>query len=378
MRVDFVDYPLPNERIAQMPPAERDGGRLLVVQARGPDDVQLHDARMCDLPSLLPRDSLLVANDTRVIPARLFATKPVTGGKVEFLLVRPESPALKINETSERQVWRALGKASKSLREGIRIAVSEQLSVLILGRVENEAQLRLELSASPSIEAAINACGVVPLPPYIKRAAASDDQNRYQTVYAKHAGAIAAPTAGLHLSSMLLAQLAARGIDFSTITLHVGLGTFQPVTVDDFDDHPMHQEDVSVGQSIVDAIAKTHSKNAPVVAVGTTVVRALETAYRAGEGALAPFHGPTQLLLQPGALIEAADMLLTNFHLPKSTLLALVAAWIGVPNLHRAYAHAIEQKYMFYSYGDAMLITQKLTADQVQESVSIWQKARMQ
>jgi S-adenosylmethionine:tRNA ribosyltransferase-isomerase len=140
----------------------------------------------------------------------------------------------------------------------------------------------------------------------------------------------------------------------------------------------MHQEDVSVGRSTIEAIAETRSKHAPVVAVGTTVVRALETAYRAGEGALAPFHGPTDLLLQPGALIEAADMLLTNFHLPKSTLLALVAAWIGVPNLHRAYAHAIEQKYMFYSYGDAMLITQRLTADQVHESVSIWQKARTQ
>jgi S-adenosylmethionine:tRNA ribosyltransferase-isomerase len=375
MRVDFVDYDLPKERIAQAPPSERDGGRLLVVDARGPDDVRLQDALVRDLPSLLPPDSLLVANDTRVIPARLFATKPVTGGKVEFLLVAAQSPAQKIDETSEKQVWRALGKASKSLRAGSRLAVDDRLSVLILGRAEDDSQLLLELTASPSIEAALAACGVMPRPPYIKRAAGSDDQDRYQTVFAEHAGAIAAPTAGLHLSPAMLHALAARGIGFSTITLHVGLGTFQPVTCDDFDDHPMHEERVSVSQATIDAMAKTRSQNRSIVAVGTTVVRALESACRAGAAMIAPFEGPTKLLLQPGDSLQAADMLLTNFHLPKSTLLALVAAWIGVPNLHRAYAHAIAQKYMFYSYGDAMLITQKLAREQVRDSVSIWQKA---
>ena len=370
MRVDLLDYDLPTERIAQTPPDEREGARLLVVDPTGPDNATLTDAAIVDLATVIPERALLVVNDTRVLAARLLAKKPDTGGKVEIFLVRkegpgsieramPEGPPVVV----EGEIWRALGKASKPLRFDRDLEVSDDLSVRILGRAEDDGLLRVLLMSSGRIEDAIENYGQIPLPPYIKRSPTEDDRERYQTVFARHLGAVAAPTAGLHLSRALLGKLAIAGCEVASITLHVGLGTFQPVTVDDLDQHPMHDEAYEVGRAAARAIVAAKKEGRPIVAVGTTVVRALEAAARVSPPGelLAPSSGTTNLLLQPGEELRVVDALLTNFHLPKSTLLALVASFIGVKNLHAAYAHAIRESYRFYSYGDAMLIRRRIT-----------------
>jgi S-adenosylmethionine:tRNA ribosyltransferase-isomerase len=371
MRVDLLDYELPPELIAQKPPEARDGGRLLVVDPDGESSVQLLDATVAELAEHLPKESLLVVNDTRVLPARLFAKKPETGGKVEIFLVRHEGPKPAPPEGEEPdesifgEVWRALGKASKPLRFDRDLVVGDDLSIRILGRAEDDGLLRVLLLSTRPITEAIASYGHVPLPPYIKRPAEDDDSERYQTVFARHSGAVAAPTAGLHLSNALLGRLAIAGHSIASVTLHVGLGTFQPVQVEDLDEHKMHEEAYAIGRSAARAITEAKRAGRPVIAVGTTVVRALEAAglhaIETGEKApIVPCAGSTKLLLQPGSRLRVVDGLLTNFHLPRSTLLALVAATIGVDNLKRAYAHAIEQRYRFYSYGDAMLIRRVL------------------
>lgn len=391
MRVALLDYALPPERIAQKPPEAREGGRLLVVDPRAADDVALQDAVVEDLPSLLPQGALLVVNDTRVLPARLLAKKAETGGKVEIFLVRREEndapPAEEDGvlvhepEPEGTELWRALGKSSKPLRFEQDLEVGEDLSVRILGRAEDDGLLRVRLSSPTGmpITKAIEAYGHIPLPPYIKRADEGDDAERYQTVFARNTGAVAAPTAGLHLSRALLGRLAIAGIELASVTLHVGLGTFQPVNAEDFDAHPMHEERVDVPRAAVEAIARARREGRPVIAVGTTVVRALEAAAREAErvGAkeLQPFHGNTKLLLQPGERLRVVDALLTNFHLPKSTLLALVATFLGVPNLHRAYRHAIDAEYRFYSYGDAMLIRRALPPEAARATIAIAEAA---
>lgn len=379
MRVDLLDFDLPTERIAQSPPDEREGARLLVLDPAGPDDVTLSDAAIVDLASLIPPRALLVVNDTRVLAARLLAKKPDTGGKVEIFLVRREGPgsierAMPDGEpvVVEGEIWRALGKASKPLRFDRDLEVSDDLSLRILGRAEDDGLLRVLLMSNGPIEAAIENCGQIPLPPYIKRAPTEADRERYQTVFARKLGAVAAPTAGLHLSRALLGKLAIAGCEVASITLHVGLGTFQPVTVDDLDRHPMHDEVYDVSRAAARAIVTAKQEGRPIVAVGTTVVRALETAARRtppGE-LLAASSGTTNLLLQPGEELRVVDALLTNFHLPKSTLLALVATFIGVKNLHAAYAHAIAEKYRFYSYGDAMLIRRRITAAEAKSTAA--------
>ena len=336
---------------------------MLTVPAEGP----LGHHRVGDLADHVPPGALIVLNDTRVLPARLIATKE-TGGKVEIFLVRRTgTTTIDVRgEPREAERWRALGKASKALRFGIDVRVTAPedaenksptgLMVRLLGRAEDDGLLDVALYTigDLGVDDAIQAFGRMPLPPYIKRDAEKDDAERYQTVFARAPGAIAAPTAGLHLSRAVLGRLAVRGCDVVTVTLHVGLGTFQPVTVADLDEHPMHSERFEVSRVTAQAIAKAKAEKRPVVAVGTTVLRALESAVVDGE--LRPVSGETRLLIQPGHVFRTADVLLTNFHLPRSTLLALVCAFSGRERVLAAYEAAIAAGYRFYSYGDAMLL----------------------
>ncbi len=353
MRRDQLRYELREELIARHPPAERDGGRLLVVDPRSPT---LEHAEVRQLERYLEPGSLLVVNDTAVVPARLYGTKQPTGGRVELLLIEIVDRA-----GVERATYRAMGRASKPIREGQTIAIEGgEVSATIQRKDAAGALFEVTLEARPGVdlEVAIERAGHVPLPPYLGRGDEPADRARYQTVYAREKGAVAAPTAGLHLSNELLARLEARGVERAPITLHVGLGTFQPVTADDLDDHAMHAERFVVPLATRDAIARTRQRGAPVVAIGTTVVRALESAAdpdRPGHVVATPASS-TRLLIQPGYRFRVVDQLLTNFHLPESTLLALVAAFAGRAEVLAAYEAAVAAGYRFFSYGDAMLI----------------------
>jgi len=345
VRTDALDYELPEELIAQRPTEARDGARMLVLPGDGADRLDRH---ILDLPGLLP-PSLLIWNDTRVLPARLHGTKP-TGGRVELLLLeRLSTPG-----TTER--WRAIGRASKGLRPGHTLSFGAgELLAEVVERAEG-GDVEVQLSAREgSVGEALEALGEVPLPPYIHRAADASDRERYQTIFAAKEGAVAAPTAGLHLSTPLLEALTRAGQRFAHITLHVGLGTFAPVKSDDLDQHPMHEEQFEIPETTVDAITQARAEGRPVLAVGTTVVRALESAAHAPAG-LATGSARTRLLIQPGYEFRVVDALLTNFHLPRSTLLALVMAFAGEEPTRLAYAHAAAARYRFFSYGDAMLI----------------------
>jgi S-adenosylmethionine:tRNA ribosyltransferase-isomerase len=367
LRASELDYELPQELIAQRPTEEREAARLMVL----PHDGGAAEHRgVAELPDLLPPGALVVVNDTRVIPARLLGRKRETGGRIEVLLVRRvgvREIEVAPGEVRGAEIWRALGKASKPLRFGVDIDVLPRspkgpptaLAVRLLGRADDDGLLEVALwsPAGEPVANAIRACGHVPLPPYIKREDEPEDEARYQTVFARHDGAVAAPTAGLHLTNAMLGRLAVRGCDVASVTLHVGLGTFQPVTVDDLDQHPMHAETYVVSQSTADAIARARSRNAPVVAIGTTTVRALESAAD-GEhaGLVRPGSAETRLLVQPGHPWRIVDGLLTNFHLPRSTLLALVCGFAGTDRVLDAYRLAVEERYRFFSYGDAMLL----------------------
>lgn len=337
MKVTALDYELPEELIATTPPAERDGGRMMVLDRRA--QTLTHDV-IRSLADRVAEGTLLVVNDTRVIPARLRGAKP-TGGRVEFLLVR----AL----TADARQWSALGRATKPLRAGTEVRVADDLTVRIDARDASGALTVSLLTDDPW--RALEARGEVPLPPYMRRAPDDDDRARYQTVFAKHRGAVAAPTAGLHLTEELLAKLTAKGVTRASVTLHVGPGTFAPVTVDDLDQHAMHAEWYAVPDETAELVERAKSEGRPVLAVGTTVVRTLES--WAATGARA---GDTRLLIQPGYAFKAVDALLTNLHLPRSTLLALVMAFAGEDLARRAYAEAVSARYRFFSYGDAMLI----------------------
>lgn len=336
---------------------------------------EVADRRIAELAELVPADSLVVLNDTRVMPARLIAQKD-TGGRVEVFLVRMvgERTIEVHGEARSAQVWRALGKASKALRFGIDMRVvspnetrasgaphsSAALWVRLLGRSAEDGLLEVALYTTNAVSVgdAVRAFGRMPLPPYIKRDVDPRDAERYQTVFARVEGAIAAPTAGLHLSHALLGRLAVRGVKVVSVTLHVGLGTFQPVLVQDLDEHKMHREWYEVGRPTAQAIEDARARGAKIVAVGTTVVRALESA-AAETGSVRASSGETALLIQPGYRFRAVDMLLTNFHLPRSTLLALVCAFGGTERVIAAYERAVREHYRFYSYGDAMLIERK-------------------
>ncbi len=336
MRVADFDYALPEALIAQHPPAQRRASRMLYLD--GPSGT-LGDLKFADLPQHLAFGDVLVLNDTRVIKARLAARKS-TGGKLEVFIER---------QAGTHEAF-ALIRASHPLRVGTTISIGDCVSATVLGRESDLYRVRF----SEPLEAVLEYHGSVPLPPYITHTPSPEDHERYQTVYAERPGAVAAPTAGLHFDTPMLDTLAGRGIRIARITLHIGAGTFQPVRVDNVADHRMHSERYNVPQATVDTIAAARAAGGRVLAVGTTALRALESAARTGE--LRAGGGETDLFVTPGFRFRVVDRLLTNFHLPKSTLLMLVSAFGGAVNIRKAYAHAIAARYRFFSYGDAMLI----------------------
>jgi S-adenosylmethionine:tRNA ribosyltransferase-isomerase len=334
MRVDLFDFDLPEALIAQRPVSPRDSARLLDVAADG-----LHDRTVRDLPEVLQAGDLLVFNDTRVIPARLIGTRR-SGGKVEVLLIRDLGDSR----------WLCFARPTKKMKPGDALAFAGLNATLAEKHDDGSVVLVFDRSG-PEFMAAIESAGAVPLPPYI-RGGTADAQDRadYQTLFAKHDGSVAAPTAGLHFTPELMARLAEAGIVTAGVTLHVGAGTFQPVRVDDTDDHKMHAEWGEVPQSTVDAIARAKR----VVSIGTTALRLLESVAR--DGPVRAWTGETDIFITPGYRFRAVDLLLTNFHLPKSTLFMLVSAFAGLERMQAAYAHAVKERYRFYSYGDCCLL----------------------
>ncbi|HET7359028.1 MAG TPA: tRNA preQ1(34) S-adenosylmethionine ribosyltransferase-isomerase QueA [Rhodanobacteraceae bacterium] len=338
MKKSDFDFELPRELIAQKPLAERSASRLLLLDVAA----QRHaDRQVRELPQLLEAGDLLVFNDTRVLPARLYGRKE-SGGAVEILIERV---------TDAHEVRAQLG-VSKKPREGGRIVLEDGTAITVLGR--DGEFFRLRFDTVEPVEKILLRLGHMPLPPYIERGDDATDLERYQTVFARENGAVAAPTAGLHFDQPLLDALRARGVAFGYVTLHVGAGTFQPMRAERVEDHVMHREWLNVGAELVEQIRRTRAAGRRVIAVGTTVVRALESATRDGE--LRPFSGETQIFIFPGYRIASIDGLLTNFHLPQSTLLMLVSALAGRELILDAYRHAVAQRYRFFSYGDAMLI----------------------
>jgi S-adenosylmethionine:tRNA ribosyltransferase-isomerase len=333
---DF-DYALPSELIAQSPAPERSGSRLLHV-----DGNALADRAFADLPRLVMPGDLVVFNDTRVIKARIFAMRP-TGGKVELLLERALGPDEAIFQL----------RASHPPRPGGTLLLPGSARATVIEREGRFARLRLE--GIVSLFDFLELHGAVPLPPYISRAAAMADQARYQTVYARHAGAAAAPTAGLHFDEAMLAALAGAGVALAYVTLHVGAGTFQPVEAEDLDRHRMHAEWYRIPPETVTAIDAARARGGRILAIGTTSLRALESAAD-HDGLVREGDAETRLFVTPGYHFHVVDRLVTNFHLPKSTLLMLVSAFAGYGSIRAAYAHAIAERYRFFSYGDAMLL----------------------
>jgi S-adenosylmethionine:tRNA ribosyltransferase-isomerase len=339
MRVDDFDFELPKALIAAHPAEPRDAARLLVLGAR------LEDRRMLDLPLLLKRGDLLVVNDTRVIPARLLGRRGTA--KVEVTLHRAEGAGK----------WRAFAKGAKRLKAGDRLDFGEGFAAEVTAKhEEGDIGLRFSLAGKP-FRAALERLGHMPLPPYIKRPAGGEARDRrdYQTIFAREEGAVAAPTAGLHFTERLLQALDAAGIERVALTLHVGAGTFLPVKVEDARRHKMHAEWGRIDSDAARRINEARGRGGRIVAVGTTSVRLLESAADA-TGEIRPFAGETALFITPGYRFRAVDLLLTNFHLPRSTLFMLVAAFAGLERMKRAYAHAIAQEYRFFSYGDATLL----------------------
>lgn len=344
MLPDLFEYELPAELIALHPPTDRDGGRLLVID---PTDGRFAHLGVRDLPSVLPRDCLLVRNDTRVFRARLHGRKK-SGGAVELLLVRLVSSA------ENRCQWLALSRSNKALKQGEVIEFGA-IQAHLLERRENGEGL-FEFDKDPeSFDRIVEEIGAVPLPPYIRRELVADDAVRYQTIYARQKGSVAAPTAGLHFTQQLFDELQTKNIEIASVTLHVGPGTFRPITTGNIAEHKMDAEQYIIDDEAALAIHRARNDGRAIIAVGTTVTRALEGAI-IEHGEIVPCRGFTNLFITPGFRFRVIDGLMTNFHLPRSTLLCLVAALAGEETISRAYAIAIEQKYRFYSYGDAMLI----------------------
>jgi S-adenosylmethionine:tRNA ribosyltransferase-isomerase len=336
-RSDFF-YELPQELIAQHPLQHREDSRLLCLSR---ENSEMMDRRFHHLPSLLQPGDLVVFNDSKVIPARLFGQKD-TGGKVEILIER-----IIDNKNVLAQV-----RASKSLRTKARICLEDDHVLLVVGRQDEFYKLQIE--SDSEIFSLLENFGHIPLPPYIKRDDANEDKDRYQTVYAKNPGAVAAPTAGLHFSREIIQQLSDNNIQTAYVTLHVGAGTFQPVRCDEIEDHKMHKEWYLVSEELCNQIEATRQRGGRVIAVGTTVVRTLESAMNNGK--LNPTSGDTDIFIYPGYEFKLIDGLITNFHLPESTLLMLISAFASKELIMNAYQHAISKKYRFFSYGDAMLI----------------------
>lgn len=339
MNVSDFHFDLPDELIARYPMAERSASRMLSLN--GASGAIAH-RQFRDLPDLLEADDLLVFNDTRVIPARLFGTKE-TGGKLEVLVERVVS-----EDTVLAHV-----RASKALKPGQSVRLEEGSELVMLDR--DDALFRLRTANSEPVLDLLERAGHMPLPPYVDRPDEGTDRERYQTVYAREAGAVAAPTAGLHFDQSIFDCLAGKGVETAFVTLHVGAGTFQPVRVDKVEDHVMHSEVATVPEATVEAIRRTRAKGGRVVAVGTTSVRSLESASRGG--VVRPMQGETDIFITPGYRFQTVDAMITNFHLPESTLIMLVSAFAGYQNTMAAYREAVAERYRFFSYGDAMLIT---------------------
>ncbi len=349
-RLSDYDFELPEDLIAQHPAAARSASRLLVV-----NDGALDDRQFTDLPDLLSPGDLLVMNDTRVLRARFFGQK-ASGGQIEVMIERIHSDGPSTGRLARAQI-----RASKSPKPGSRLRLAEAFDVEVIGRDGEFFVLALPPGETRDFWQLTDTHGLLPLPPYITHTPDAEDETRYQTVYAATPGAVAAPTAGLHFDEDLFAQLKARGIETATVTLHVGAGTFQPVRVENLDEHIMHHEWYHLPESTVAAIAACRARGGKIVAVGTTSLRALESAARyqntAPGGLLQADSRETDLFIRPGYQFNVVDRLITNFHLPKSTLLMLVSAFAGYETMRSAYRHAIEQRYRFFSYGDAMLLT---------------------
>jgi S-adenosylmethionine:tRNA ribosyltransferase-isomerase len=350
LRTEELDYELPDELIAKRPLAERDASRLLVL-----DRGEISHRAIREWPALLPEGALVVLNDTRVRRARVHGVRRESGGKVELLLLsrHPER-----QDAEAGEVWSALGRASKPLRPGLWIDAG-QLACQVLER-HDDGTLLLTIQAPLPVEQVLAQEGRVPIPPYLGREDDADDVLRYQTVYAERLGSVAAPTAGLHLTSQLLAAIVGRGCALGRLSLDVGLGTFRPVVTDDLADHVMHEERFEVDARLSAQIAEARARGAAIVAVGTTVVRALESAADPDRpGHVLPRSASTSLLIQPGYSFRVVDGLLTNFHQPRSTLLALVAAFAGLDAMRRAYTAAIAERYRFLSFGDAIWLPRR-------------------
>jgi S-adenosylmethionine:tRNA ribosyltransferase-isomerase len=338
VKVSDFQFELPERLIAQHPLPERSASRLLTLdRATG----EVRDRRFVDLPDLLSPDDLLVFNNTRVIPARLWANKE-SGGRVEILIERLLDARMAVVQM----------RVNRKPAVGNTLVIPDQARLKVLGR--DEGFWRLEIEEGPDWPSILEAVGHMPLPPYITRADRVEDQERYQTIYGREPGAVAAPTAGLHFDEALLGRLDALGVERAFCTLHVGAGTFQPVRTERIEEHEMHAEWLRVDQSLVDAVEATRKRGGRVIAVGTTAVRSLETA--ASSGALQPYVGDSRLFIYPGYAFRVVDALITNFHLPGSTLIMLVSALAGRQNILAAYRHAVDAEYRFFSYGDAMFI----------------------
>jgi S-adenosylmethionine:tRNA ribosyltransferase-isomerase len=346
MDVADFDFDLPDSLIAQEPPAERGGSRLLVLHRDGAID----HAMFADLPQYLGAGDLLVVNNTRVFPARLLGKRVPSGGTVECLLLDETEPG----------IWGALMHPGQKLKPGAR-TVFEHEGVRIDGEVlsmhfQGRRTIRLSTAHPGGLAEAIDRIGHIPLPPYIKRPDAEADKDRYQTVYARHRGSVAAPTAGLHFTPSLLSALAQRGVERAEVTLHVGYGTFKPVTAERVEDHLVDAEHYSVSSDAAAALTRATQQGRRIIAVGTTTVRTLESLEVTPDVEVLPGLGETNLFITPGHTFQLVDGMVTNFHLPKSSLLMLVCAFAGRERVLEAYREAVEARYRFYSYGDAMLI----------------------
>ena len=343
MKLTDFDYHLPADRIAQSPLQQRDASRLLVVNRT---TGTFHHTVFSQIGEYLPNNALLVLNDTKVIPARLIGNKAGTGGKIELLLIREKEP----------DTWEVLAKPRRSLQIGTQVGFGNSvLKAEVLAKPDDgHCIVRFDYDSNEGFSAILAKIGMMPLPPYIRRPPNAEDKVRYQSVYASAEGAIAAPTAGLHFTQELLEELKNTGIEIATLTLHVGPGTFQPVKVENIQTHKMHAEYIHLTEAEANRIRSARAAGSKIVAIGTTVVRSLETAGMTGT--VCPYSGYSDLFIYPGHQFNVVDALVTNFHLPKSTLLMLVSAFAQQDLIQKAYQEALQHNYRFYSYGDAMLI----------------------
>ncbi|BCE03007.1 tRNA preQ1(34) S-adenosylmethionine ribosyltransferase-isomerase QueA [Marinicellulosiphila megalodicopiae] len=342
LRVDDFDFELPDELIARYPSEQRTQSRLLHVDGQAKS---IENKQFSDLLGLLESGDLLVLNNTKVMPARIYGKK-ASGGKIELLIER-----LMENNQALAHI-----RSSRSPKVGAQLILDGDVPVEVIGRKENLFLLQFESDILPLLDKN----GHMPLPPYMSREDELTDRDRYQTVYAKDPGAVAAPTAGLHFDEAMLEAIEQKGVQIQYITLHVGAGTFAPVKVDSIEDHIMHHEWLHVPQDVCDVIKQTKQSGKKVVAVGTTTVRSLETAARASDGIIDAFEGDSDIFIFPGFKFKVVDAMITNFHLPKSTLLMLVSAFCGTSTMMGAYEQAIQNKYRFYSYGDAMFLSNRI------------------